>query len=173
METKLTFRLVLVLATLGAGGCVGSGPNTQQGAVTGGVLGAIAGAVIGNNRGSGNAASGAAIGAVAGGIAGGTLGNQADHRRGTIYRSEQEATTQEIYEAPSPPPPPRRERQVVYDRPSREAVWIDGHYEYDGRGYFWVDGYWEVPPPRYRHYVAPRWERRGNVHVYIRGYWRG
>src|SRR5450432_786338 len=59
-------------------GCVGTGPNTQQGAVNGAALGAIAGAIIGNNSGSHNGGAGALIGAIAGGIAGGTMGNAED-----------------------------------------------------------------------------------------------
>ncbi len=125
MKTKSTLLLSLTVVMLGAG-CAGTGPNTQRGAVAGGVLGAIAGGIIGNNRGSGNAASGAAIGAAAGAIAGGTLGNAADHERGTLYRSESEATTQIVVE--SPPPPPPRQREVIYERPRAEAVWVEGYW---------------------------------------------
>ena len=171
MKTKVTFIVPLAVSLLCAG-CVGSGPNTERGAVAGGILGAIAGGIIGNNTGSGNGARGAMIGAAGGAIAGGTLGNAEDHARGTIYGSEREATTQMEMENP-PPPPPSRPREVMVERSSREAVWIEGHWEYDGRGgYYWVDGYWDTPPPRYRTYVAPHWEHRGHVQVYVRGYWR-
>lgn len=111
------------------------------------------------------------MGAAVGSILGGTIGNQADHRNGTIYGSEQAATTQIIAESPPLPPPPQRQ-VVVYQRPAPTALWIEGHWEFDGRGYYWVDGRWEIPPPRYHHYVAPRWERRARGHVYIRGHWR-
>ncbi|MES1168636.1 MAG: glycine zipper domain-containing protein, partial [Oleiharenicola lentus] len=94
MNTKRILLLPSVVAlTLAWQGCQGTGPNTQRGAVGGAALGALVGAVIGNNSGSHNAASGAAIGAVAGGLAGGTLGNAKDHQQGTVYGSEQEATT--------------------------------------------------------------------------------
>jgi hypothetical protein len=66
-------------------GCVGTGPNTQQGAVEGGALGAVTGAIIGNNSGGRNGAAGALIGAIAGAIAGGTIGNSVDQQNGTIY----------------------------------------------------------------------------------------
>ena len=170
MNPKATTILSLAITML-CTGCVGTGPNTQNGAVAGGLLGAIAGGIIGNNSGSHNGASGALIGAAAGAIAGGTLGNAQDHARGTIYGSQQEATTQVQMESP-PPPPPTRPREVIVERSSREAVWIPGHWEFDGRGYYWVDGFWQVPPPRYHTYVPPHWERRGSVQVYIRGYWR-
>ena len=171
MKTK-NILLPVGLALLCAG-CVGSGPNTERGAVSGGVLGAIAGAVIGNNSGHGNGAQGALIGAAAGAMIGGTMGNEVDHRNGTIYGSEREAETRIEVESPPPPPPPPREREVVYERAEPDAIWIEGHYEYDGRGYFWSPGHWEIPPPRYHHYVPPHWERRGHVQIYIRGYWRG
>src|ERR1035438_10303896 len=89
LKPILTIALAAILCT----GCVGTGPNTQNGAVTGGALGALAGAIIGNNSGGRNALGGAAIGAVAGAIAGGAIGNSVDHQQGTIYRSEYEATS--------------------------------------------------------------------------------
>lgn len=171
MKTKTIILLPLGLVFLCAG-CVGTGPNTQQGAVSGGILGAIAGGIIGNNSGNGNGAGGAVLGATAGAIVGGTIGNQIDHERGTIYTSEKEATTQVVLDSPPPPPPRPPRREVVYVRSAPEAIWIEGHWVYYGRGYIWEDGHWEVPPPRYHHYVSPHWERRDHGHVYIRGYWR-
>ena len=165
-------NLLPITALLLCAGCVGSGPNTQQGAVSGGALGAIAGAIIGNNSGHGNGLNGALIGGAVGAIAGGTMGNQADHERGTIYGSESEATTQTVVDSPPPPPAPRTE--VIYDRPMPDAVWIQGYWVYRGRGgYSWVAGHWEVPPPhRPGGYIAAHWERRGRGYVYINGYWR-
>ena len=84
MKTRALFLSSLALTTLLAG-CAGTGPNTQQGAVTGGALGALAGAIIGNNSRGGNALGGALIGGAVGAIAGGTIGNSIDHQRGTIY----------------------------------------------------------------------------------------
>ena len=171
MNTKII--LVPVGLALLCAGCVGNGPNTERGALGGALIGAIAGGAIGNNSGHGNGGQGALIGAAAGAIVGGSMGNEVDHRNGTIYGSEREATTQIEVESPPPPPPPPREREVVYERSESDAIWIEGHYEYDSRGYFWSPGHWETPPPRYHHYVAPHWERRGRTQIYIRGYWRG
>lgn len=208
---NLTKPLIVLLSmALTGAGCVGTGPNTQQGAVGGALAGAVLGGVIGNNRGSGNAASGAALGAVAGGVAGAALGNSADHQRGTIYGQERspyddprymppppvqaaragtvavptpapvygqtvivpQSQPQVVYvEQPPMPPPPRRD--IVTRRPAREAVWVSGYYTYVGRGHYaWVPGHWEVPPGRYTRYDHPRWERRGNGYVYLRGEWR-
>jgi hypothetical protein len=154
-------------------GCVGTGPNTQRGAIGGAVLGSIAGAVIGNNSGHGNGARGAVIGGAAGSIAGGTMGNAVDHERGTIYTSERSATT-DVYVSAAPPPPPRRREVVVVERPYREAVWVDGYWAYIGRGeYAWVEGRWMRPPGPYRTYVAPHWKRQRGGYVYVEGYWGG
>ena len=168
-QTTLLFTLTLcALCT----GCVDSGPNTQQGAVGGAALGALAGAIIGNNSGSHNGASGATIGAIAGAIAGGTLGNAEDHRRGTVYTSETEATTNYIVE--EPPRPPLRPTEVIPAQPVAEAVWVGGYWVYDPVGrYDWVAGRWEVPPQQYRVFVPPHWAHRGRGYVYLHGYWRG
>jgi hypothetical protein len=169
MKTKGMTLFTVTLALL-CGGCVGTGPNTQQGAVAGGALGAIAGAIIGNNSGHGNGAQGALIGAAAGAILGGTMGNQADHERGTIYGSEAEATTQSY--AMSPPPAPQRPSEIISPQPAPEAVWIQGYWAYASRGYAWVPGHWEIPPPERTQYVSAHWQRQGNQFVFINGYWR-
>jgi len=168
MNTKSILAITTAAALCAA--CVGTGPNTQNGAVAGGALGALAGAIIGNNSGGHNALGGAAIGAVAGAIAGGTLGNAVDHQNGTIYRSEYEATTNVAMPAVPPPPPPPAELQTAQPTPS--ALWVYGYYDYDGYRYLWVPGHWEIPPPNAVAFVRPHWRYRGGSYVYIRGYWR-
>ncbi len=166
----------IVILALGVsvfwGGCVGTGPNTQQGAVTGGALGALAGGIIGNNSGSHNGASGALIGALAGAIAGGALGNSVDNERGTLYQPPSGAVSpyavQQVPAAPSEAPM----TEVVTAPPSPAALWIPGYWAYDGVRYVWVAGHWEIPPPNCRSYVAPYWANQGGGYVYVRGYWR-
>lgn len=173
MKTNHLAVLALVGASLGAG-CVGSGPNTQQGAVIGGATGAVAGAVIGNNSGSHNSVAGALIGGAVGAVAGGAIGNSLDHQRGTLYTSASEARTEVVVQDVPPPPPPPRVVVVRPERRQRDAVWVEGHYIYTGGNrYEWVEGQWMVPPPRYHTYVPPHWERQRGGQVYIRGYWRG
>lgn len=173
-------NLRLSFAALGASalllsGCVGTGPNTQQGAVAGGALGALAGAIIGNNSGSHNAASGALIGAAVGAIAGGTMGNAADHQRGTLYGSYDQAYASRVETVSSAPPPipaAPQVQEVVVTAPSPEAVWVPGYWSYRGRGYVWVAGHWEMPPPSHRNYVVGHWERRGHRTYWVESYWR-
>lgn len=169
MKTKGMILFPITLALLCAG-CVGTGPNTQQGAVTGGALGAIAGAIIGNNSGHGNGATGALIGAVVGAAAGGTMGNTADHQRGTLYGSEAPAAAQPAIEAPPPAPP--RPSEVITAQPTPEAVWIQGYWAYASRGYAWVPGHWEIPPREHSRYVAAHWERQGNRYTFVNGVWQ-
>ncbi len=169
MKHQPSIILLLSLAALSSG-CVGTGPNTQRGAVGGAALGAIAGAIIGNNSGHGNAGRGALIGAAAGAIAGGTLGNAADHEQGTIYRSETSATSQAVVE--EVPPPPLPETEVIVAQPVPEAIWVRGYWGWDASGrYVWVPGRWEVPPPGHYAYVPPHWKRHRHGYVYVRGYW--
>lgn len=164
---------LLGASTLFLSGCVGTGPNTQQGAVTGGALGALAGAIIGNNSGSGNAGSGALIGAAVGALAGGTLGNAADHERGTLYGNYDQAYAQRVETYSTPPPmPPRQTNEIVVVAPARDAIWVPGHWSFRGHGYVWMPGHWEVPPPHARSYVEGHWERRGHRTYWVESYWR-
>ncbi len=69
----------------------------------------------------------------------------------------------------TPPPPPRRE--VVYARPGRGYVWINGYWAWRSGRHVWIAGHYEMPPRGYRTWVEPRWERRGGSHIFIEGRW--
>ena len=158
-------------------GCVGTGPNTEQGAVTGGVLGALAGGIIGHNSGRGDAFGGALIGAATGAVAGGAIGNSVDHERGTIYGSpgrypnpdDRAYRVSRVQAAPTPPPTPV---DPVPPQPAPNAIWIQGYWIYDGRNYSWVAGRWEIPPPFAHTYVPAHSEMRNGQMVFVPGYWR-
>jgi hypothetical protein len=162
--------LAITVAAALCTGCVGTGPNTQNGAVAGGALGALAGAILGNNSVGHNSVGGAALGAVVGAIAGGTIGNSIDNQQGTIYRSEYEATSRVA--VPQMPPPPASQADYVTPQPTPSALWIAGYYNFDGYQYAWVPGHWEIPPPGVGVFVRPHWVYRGGQYVFIRGYWR-
>ena len=161
----------LALAAL-LSGCVGTGPNTQQGAVTGGALGAIAGAIIGHNSGDGDALGGALLGGAAGAMAGGAIGNSVDHQNGTIYSDSEPGgqTYQVVQSAPATPPPPQPD--MVTPSPAANAVWIPGYWSYNGNSYAWVAGHWEIPPPNAHTYVAAHWENQGTGYFFVPSYWR-
>ena len=70
----------------------------------------------------------------------------------------------------APPPAPG----VVYapgPPPYRSAVWVEGHWEWDGYQYVWSDGYW-VDGRDGCDFVQPRWENRGGAYVYVPGGYR-
>jgi hypothetical protein len=171
MKHSQSYILALALSALSTG-CVGTGPNTQQGAVAGGAAGAVAGAIIGNNSRGHNTAGGALVGGLIGAIAGGTIGNSLDQQRGTLYHTEAEARTRVVMAQPPPPPPP--EREVIAERPAPNAVWVRGYWAYTGEGrrYVWAPGHWEIPAPQYQTFVQPHWARQGDNYVYVDGYWR-
>lgn len=153
-------------------GCVGTGPNTQQGAVTGGTLGAIAGAIIGHNSRGGDGLGGAILGGTVGAIAGGTLGNSVDQQHGTLYPYPDQRVYRRVRVEQAAPPPPPAYTEVVPASPAANAVWVPGYWVYDGRAYSWVAGTWEIPPPGAHAYVGGHWENQGDRTVYVPSSWR-
>ncbi|HVU36087.1 MAG TPA: YXWGXW repeat-containing protein [Opitutaceae bacterium] len=169
---KQTLFVSGIVAAAFLSGCEGTGPSTQQGAVTGGALGALAGAIIGHNSGGGNTLGGALIGGAAGALAGGTIGNSVDHQNGTVYSDESgERRAYRVVEAP-PPPPPAPAAETVTPSPASNAVWIPGYWSFDGTSYSWVAGHWEIPPPNAHSYVAAHWENQGGGYFFVPAYWR-
>jgi hypothetical protein len=162
METRIRMMTVALCTILT--GCVGTGPNTQRGAVEGGALGSVAGAVIGNNSGGRNGPAGALIGAIVGAIAGGTIGNSIDNQNGTIYGRPMAAVPGCPAYASSP--------DVVVAQPGPSAVWVPGYWEWTGAEYTWVAGCWTVPPAGFNVYVRGGWILRGGGYYYRRPYWR-
>lgn len=49
-------------------------------------------------------------------------------------------------------------------------VWAPGYYSWNGHRHVWRHGYW-VRERAGRHWVAHRWERRGNGWYFHDGYW--
>ena len=178
MHSSTRFVPALALATL-LTGCVGTGPSTQQGAVTGGVLGAAAGALIAGNQHGGDPLGGAILGATLGALAGGTIGNSIDNENGTLYPGTAPAphkahytTTQLVQQGPPPAPPAPSNADVVTPSPAPNALWVPGYWDYNGSGYAWAAGHWELPPPNAQTYVAAHWENRAGNYVFVRGYWQ-
>jgi hypothetical protein len=168
MNTSVRFWMAALPVLLT--GCVGTGPNTQQGAVTGGALGALAGAVIGNNSRGGDALAGALIGGAAGAVAGGTIGNSIDNQQGTVYGAERERVPTYVRQPMAPPAAPVPD--VVTPSPSPNALWIPGYWNFTGSGYVWTAGHWEIPPAGASSYVAAHWENRAGALAFVPAYWR-
>lgn len=89
--------------------------------------------------------------------------------RGGVYATTPaHASGVVVYEAPPQP------RVVVHSRPPAPfhgAVWVDGHWSWNGATHVWVDGHYVRPRAGYV-YVQPRWERRGSGWAYVGGTWR-
>ncbi len=158
--------LAALVVALGAGCASTSSPNTQRGALGGAAAGAILGGIVGHQ--SGEAGAGAAIGAAAGGIAGAAVGNAQDRRvENSATSADRGYVIQQI-----PPAPTSAPYEPIPMRPTANAVWIPGVYEYTGNDYRWVPGRWETPPPGARAWVPGSWQPSGNGYVYQRGYWQ-
>ena len=180
MHKPAIFLSAFALTTL-LSGCVGSGPNTEQGALTGGALGALAGAVIGHNSRGGDAVGGAILGAAGGAIAGGVIGNSVDQERGTIYGPPEprrrayaypEQRSYRVTRVEAPSAPPQTPVENIPPSPAPNAVWVAGYWIYDGRSYAWMSGRWEIPPPFAHAYVPAHSESRNGQMVYVPGYWQ-
>jgi hypothetical protein len=84
------------------------------------------------------------------------------------YAPPPPVASQEIVVTEAPPP-------IIVERPTprpgAEYVWIKGAYVWHGH-WEWEHGRWERPPHHGAVWVPHRYEERGNVHVFISGYWR-
>ena len=66
-------------------------------------------------------------------------------------------------------PPPMRV-EMPPPPPYPDAVWIGGYWAWSG-GWFWAAGRW-APPPRPRYFwVQPYYEHRGDIVVFVPGFW--
>jgi hypothetical protein len=71
-------------------------------------------------------------------------------------------------------PPPVLREEVVVVRPGPDFVWVRGHWDWVGgpQGYIWLPGAWVRPPHLRAVWVEPRYELRGRLHFFARGYWK-
>jgi hypothetical protein len=70
--------------------------------------------------------------------------------------------------APGPPPPSKVE--VKPAKPNAKAVWVSGHWKWNGNTYVWKSGYWATKPKG--HWVPGHWEKHGRGHVWVPGHWK-
>jgi hypothetical protein len=61
------------------------------------------------------------------------------------------------------PPPPQ---------PYVEAVWVGGHWTWWNGEWVWARGYWARPPSPAYVYCEPYYEHRGDLVVFVPGFWR-
>ncbi len=73
---------------------------------------------------------------------------------------------QEFVAVPYPPPPAKVEELPESPR-DPSCAWVDGHYDFDGRGFSWQAGRWVLPTPGC--YYAPplvAWSKGGEARLY-------
>ena len=60
--------------------------------------------------------------------------------------------------------------ETVARPPTREHMWIRGHWQWNGNDYVWVPGHWETRRVGYE-WVAGHWERYRHGWVWREGHW--
>lgn len=79
--------------------------------------------------------------------------------------------TAEFFEAPAPPPALLAEARPP--APGPDAVWLPGHWAWNGRGWWWSPGFYARAVPPYTTFEPGAWEPtpRGTFH-WRPGFWR-
>ena len=66
------------------------------------------------------------------------------------------------------PPPPKAEKKPK--RPGKKAVWIDGHWRWNGEKYTWIGGHW-VKAPKGK-WIKGQWKKTKHGHIWVAGRWK-
>jgi len=56
-------------------------------------------------------------------------------------------------------------------KPFRDAVWIEGHWDWARGQYFWVAGSWKKRPHKHSHWVDGFWKQRRFRWIWIPAHW--
>jgi hypothetical protein len=67
--------------------------------------------------------------------------------------------------------PPAARHEVRSARPSKQHVWLKGHYDHNGTDWAWLDGRWELPPAPKVTWVAPRYRSDHGKTRYEPAHW--
>ncbi len=88
------------------------------------------------------------------------------------YASAEVGPGDDYVEVGGPPPPLQADVEIA--SPGPDYVWVGGRWDWapDRHDYVWTKGSWEHPPHSGAHWVAPRYEKRGERHVYHPGHWK-
>ena len=88
--------------------------------------------------------------------------------RRTVVVVKPDADAEVAYVQTAPPEPKVETRPA---RPAPGAVWVDGHWKWNGNRYVWVSGHWDRTP-RSSVWVPGHWEKRPRGWVWVPGHWR-
>jgi len=69
------------------------------------------------------------------------------------------------------PPPPKRVTVVKVHKPHKHAVWVAGHWQWNGKKYVWVNGHWVKPRNGYV-YVPGHWQHNRHGWYWVSGHWK-
>ena len=67
--------------------------------------------------------------------------------------------------------PPAVRHDARPPRPVAKAVWIPGHYNWNGRKYTWIGGHWNVKPKSNK-WAAGHWKKHGRGYYWVPGHWK-
>jgi hypothetical protein len=108
-------------------------------------------------------------------LAGSFLLSGCVYRERTVYRHPggrvvtTETVGSEVIVTEAPPAPVV---ETVVVSPGPGFVWVGGAWGWNGNRWVWERGHWARPARVGAMWVAPRYEFRGGVHVFVRGGWR-
>lgn len=71
------------------------------------------------------------------------------------------------YVSEAPPPP---QAEVKPPAPTVTAVWLDGHWQWNGNRYIWNAGRWETKPKGT--WVKGHWNKTARGHKWVPGHWK-
>jgi hypothetical protein len=66
--------------------------------------------------------------------------------------------------------PPPVKAEVKPAAPSVTAIWIDGHWQWNGNRYVWKKGHWEKKAKGA--WVKGQWKKTGRGHKWVPGHWK-
>ncbi len=69
----------------------------------------------------------------------------------------------------SAPPAPKHEAKPP--KPSPSAIWVSGHWKWNGHRYVWVPGHWHTRPGG-KSWVSGHWVKKPRGWVWVPGHWR-
>jgi hypothetical protein len=67
--------------------------------------------------------------------------------------------------------PPARRVEVKSARPYSNAVWVAGHWKWNGRSYIWSSGRW-IKPKKGKNWVPSHYEKTRRGWHFIPGHWK-
>lgn len=78
----------------------------------------------------------------------------------------------EVYGAYVETAPPPERVEVIDVSPGPTYVWVHGHWNWSGSGYYWESGRWVEPQAGHHHYSRGKWKHSNHGWYWVDGHWR-